>query len=223
MRRHLVCSSMQDIVKEVQDLADQRAIDFYKQKSIELTAARMKRYGEESSLLEFFVSTRRRYNQLVDQLATCDHSEYNVEEIYKDIQGRLDEAQAHWDSLYLEPVAVRRTGGSRNGEQLFKNIHPSTVLGGSSNDTPKDEANKVTEALLSFARSNIPFQENRSIHGIRAYRSQQHLDDLVHSACREEDSMNLEETENLIHENMARILVALETVAEYEQRLQAAE
>jgi hypothetical protein len=35
--------------------------------------------------------------------------------------------------------------------------------------------------------------------------------------------MNLEETENLIHENMARILVALETVAEYEQRLQAAE
>lgn len=205
-----------EIVREVQDLADQRAIDFFQKQSAGLTAVRMQRYSENNSVLEFFAATRSRYNALAEALVQLPADQ--VEMICDDVQGRLDEAETYWNQLYVEPVAVKRSGGSVGGERLFRTLQSYSVAA-TVQSSPREEVEGVAQKMTELIRGGMPLREPGSIHGFRAYRDQQHLEDLGSAAHLEENALQLEDMEDLIRDNLSRVLVALETVAEYHSRL----
>jgi hypothetical protein len=67
--------------------------------------------------------------------------------------------------------------------------------------------------MLELVRKNIPSE------GYFVFRNIREFEDRVHGVSSEENALSLSQAEELICDNMARVLVALETVAEYHTRL----
>ena len=204
------------IVDEVRKIADQKAVDFHKQKSLQSLVFRLQDYANHNSVLGFFPLAKEGYLELTTSLMSRNEIDATAEKIVEDLMERLEEAEEHWRALYVEPISVGRGYGAAPRE-LFHGL----VLGAElrRGDSPAECVNNITERMLEFLRKGMKGNDHpSSIQGFKVYTNLAEYEDLRDRNL-VNNSLSLEKVEMLVRDSMSWVLIALETIEQYHSRL----
>jgi len=210
-----------DIISNVQSKVDQNSSKFQAEQALEALLSDMKAQVKSSTFLEAFPQGGEDYNACISYLGQSEPGDPQLEEINDDIRGRVNAAQEAWEELFYGPTAVSRSQG---GQRMFfvdyamsKNIPGVEGLAAMQDDAenPSQAVGVVADGFKEWARKEMP--QGSHAQGSRVYRNTHALNEL--GSDMEENTMPLAEMTEMINDNMAIVLSALDTLDQYRLQL----